>query len=81
MIDLFKYYGIDWLAFFLYIETTWLIGNKDRRGFLFGIAANFLGLWFSWYVSSVASFIMNIMFIVMNLRGYIKWNSKSLDNS
>lgn len=70
----FKYYGLDWLAMASSLFAVYLIGNKNRIGFLSYVLAN--TLWIYLGVFKMQSFgisIGNIFFLIMNLRGYLKW--------
>ncbi len=69
-----KYYGLDWLAMTSSLFAVYLIGNKNRIGFLSYVLAN--ALWIYLGVFKMQSFgisIGNIFFLIMNLRGYLKW--------
>ncbi len=69
-----KYYGLDWLAMASSLFAVYLIGNKNRIGFLSYVLAN--ALWIYLGVFKMQSFsisIGNIFFLIMNLRGYLKW--------
>lgn len=75
MFELFKYYGLDWLAMVLSVAAMILLGNKMKWGFVFFLIANV-----TWLVLSVlilkswAIAIGNSIFLITNLRGFIKWN-------
>ncbi len=73
--DIFlKYYALDWLAMASSLLAVYLIGNKNRIGFISYILAN--ALWIYLGVFKMQSFgisIGNIFFLIMNLRGYLKW--------
>lgn len=69
-----KYYGLDWLAMASSLFAVYLIGNKNRIGFISYVLAN--ALWIYLGVFKMQSFgisIGNIFFLIMNLRGYLKW--------
>jgi len=71
---LLKYYGLDWLAMASSLLAVYLIGNKNRIGFISYILAN--GLWIYLGIFRMQSFgisIGNMFFLIMNLRGYLKW--------
>ena len=76
---LLKYNGLDWLAMALSLLAVYLLGNKNRMGFISYLFAN--ALWIYLGVFRMQSFgisIGNIFFLTMNLRGYLKWK-KSQD--
>ncbi|MDH4461313.1 MAG: nicotinamide mononucleotide transporter [Flectobacillus sp.] len=73
--DIFlKYYGLDWLAMASSLLAVYLIGNKNRIGFISYILAN--ALWIYLGVFKMQSFgisVGNVFFLMMNLRGFLKW--------
>lgn len=80
MTDLFKYYGLDWLAMILSVTAMILLGNKIKWGFSFFMLANvtwvLLGIFLLY---SYAIVIGNIIFLITNMRGFLKW-SKPAEN-
>lgn len=70
-----KYYGIDWLLFALVVLHLWLLGNRKKEAFLYALVANTCGLTLGVLIGSVATILMNVVFMVMNVRAYIKWSS------
>lgn len=71
---LLKYYGLDWLAMAASLLAVYLMGNKNRLGFISYILAN--ALWIYLGIFRMQSFgisIGNIFFLFMNVRGYLKW--------
>lgn len=75
-----QFYGTDWAAMLLTFVFLYLVGNQQRAGFLFGAAASVCWLIFGVIVGSIASPIANIVFIVLNVRAYCKWQSNA-DNA
>jgi len=73
---LLKYHGIDWIAMFMTFFTLYYLGEKRRCGFIFGILASISWLTFGALAGSIANVIANVIFITLNLRGYINWNKK-----
>ncbi len=81
--DIFlKYYGLDWLAMASSLLAVYLIGNKNRIGFISYILAN--ALWIYLGVFKMQSFgisVGNVFFLMMNLRGFLKWKKdKNITN-
>jgi hypothetical protein len=72
--QLFKYYGTDWLAMCLTFVALYMIGNKQRYGFILMICANGTWLVLGILTSSVALVIANLVFSVMNIRAFVKWS-------
>jgi len=75
MFELFKYYGLDWLAIILSVVALVLLGNKMKWGFVFFLFANVTWLVLTVLIlNSWAIAIGNTIFLITNLRGFIKWN-------
>ena len=57
----------------LSVATLWLIGNKNKLGFIVGICAQFV--WTALFIDSKVYFLIgtSIVYFVMYLRGYILW--------
>ena len=70
------YYGLDWLAMALSLLALWLIGNKNRLGFAAFVLANLTWMVVGvWLMQSVGIVLGNIVFMVMNIRGYANWKT------
>lgn len=73
--NLFKFYGVDWALFILIVTHLWMLGNKWRAAFFFGIVASIFGFVLGLMIGSVANTTMNIVFAAMHIRAYYKWSS------
>lgn len=77
MTDLLKYYGLDWIAMLLSVIAMILLGNKVKWGFTFFMLANvtwiLLGLIL---LKSYAIVLGNLIFLITNTRGFLKWSSE-----
>ena len=69
----FKYYGVDWAIFAILVLHLWLLGNKLRVAFLFGVLGSSCGIFLGYLCDSVAVMIMNSVFICMHARAWLKW--------
>ena len=80
MSDFLRYWGLDWLAMALSLFSVYLLGNKNRVGFLVFAAANstwiFLGL--TW-MTSLGIAVGNTVFLFMNIRGFVNWKRTEPD--
>jgi hypothetical protein len=75
MHEVFKYYGLDWMAMILSVAAMILLGNKVKWGFVFFLIANLTWIALSvLLLNSWAIAIGNSIFLITNLRGFIKWN-------
>lgn len=70
-----RFYYLDWLAMSLSLIAVWLLGNKSRWGFACFILANTLWLFVGWLVGSYGIMVGNSAFLVMNARGFFRWNA------
>jgi len=72
--EFLRYAGLDWLAMTLSLLSVYLLGNKNRAGFLVFAGANatwiFLGL--TW-MTSLGIAVGNTVFLFMNIRGFVNW--------
>ena len=71
-----RYYGSDWVATALTMLAIYLLGNKRKEGFVIMIIGNLCWVALGLIVHSIAMVIANVVFIVMNLRGFMKWSSQ-----
>ena len=76
MTELLKYYGLDWLAMLLSVIAMILLGNKVKWGFTFFISANLTWILLGFFLlHSYAIVLGNIIFLITNTRGFLKWNA------
>ncbi|NOQ86300.1 MAG: PnuC protein [Deltaproteobacteria bacterium] len=74
---IFKYHGIDWIAIIMTFLTLYYLGERRRFGFVFGIVASISWLIFGILVDSIANIVANVIFIALNLRGYLNWKEQN----
>jgi nicotinamide riboside transporter PnuC len=53
--------------------ALYLIGRRNRVGFLSFIAANVCWVSIGWLTMSLAIMVGNIIFLILNVRGYRNW--------
>jgi drug/metabolite transporter (DMT)-like permease len=75
LIYLLKHYGIDWIAVILTIVGIYMLGNRQKWGFVVMIAGNVAWVAFGTVVSSIATIGANIVFVFMNARGFFRWTA------
>ena len=75
--NLFEYYGLDWIGMALSLWAVYLLGNKNVTGFWLFILSNviwiFTGLVF---MNSYGIAVGNAVFLVLNARGVWQWKTK-----
>jgi hypothetical protein len=76
MLDVFKYYGLDWLAMLLSVGAMILLGNKVKWGFTLFMLANATWIFLGFFLlNSYAIVLGNAIFLITNTRGFLKWNA------
>lgn len=77
--SMINYYGVDWLAMFSTFISLYLLGKKNRYGFIFGLVANISWMTFGIMAQSVANVVANILFTGLNIKGYYNWGRQKVD--
>jgi hypothetical protein len=62
-------FGLDWGAMIFSLLALYLIGRRNRVGFLSFIAANVCWVLIGWLTLSLAIMVGNVIFVILNLRG------------
>jgi hypothetical protein len=77
MADLLKYYGLDWVAMLLSVIAMIFLGNKVKWGFVLFMLANITWILLgSLLLNSYAIVLGNVIFLITNTRGFLKWNTE-----
>jgi hypothetical protein len=72
-----KYYTLDWLAMALSLLAVYLLGNKNKMGFISFSIANTIWVFLGFFLmNSLGIAIGNIVFLIMNIRGFITWRKE-----
>jgi hypothetical protein len=75
-----KYFALDWLAMGLSLLAVYLLGNKNKFGFISFVLANLLWIILGFtLINSLGIALGNVVFLIMNIRGYMSWN-KTTEN-
>ncbi len=72
-----QYYGIDWLATVCGLTGVYLLGNKNKFGFLVFMAASLSWVTFGILTGSVPIVLGSSIFFFMHLRGFINWTREA----
>lgn len=75
--EFLQYYGIDWLATACGLLGVYLLGNKNKIGFVLFMVASMSWITFGVLTGSVAVIIGSTIFLMMHLRGLLKWNREA----
>ncbi len=68
---------IDWIATALTIVSVYMMGDKNRWAFIIAVISNILWIIFSVITGQIPLLITNIVLLVMDIRGLIKWSKVS----
>jgi hypothetical protein len=68
-----QYYGVDWLATACGLLGVFLLGNKNKIGFVMYMIASLSWLVFGILTNSIAMTIGSSIFLTLHLRGFLKW--------
>jgi hypothetical protein len=68
-----QYFGIDWLATVCGLTGVYMIGNKNRYGFLIMMIASLSWMSVGFMIWSFALILGSGVFFALHLRGWMKW--------
>ena len=68
-----QYYGIDWFATICGLTAVFLLGNKNKYGFLVFMMASASWVTFGLLIGSFAVVLGSTIFFIMHFRGWLKW--------
>jgi len=71
--EFLQYYGIDWMATVFGLSGVYLLGSRNKLGFILFMAASLSWVTFGVMTHSVAVIIGSSIFFIMHLRGFINW--------
>lgn len=71
------YYGIDWLATVCGLTGVYLIGSKNRYGFLIMMIASLSWMTVGFMIESLALIIGSVVFFGLHVRGWINWRKRA----
>ena len=66
-------YGIDWLATVCGLTGVYLIGSKNRYGFLVMMLASLSWMTVGFLIGSLALILGSTVFFGLHFRGWINW--------
>lgn len=73
MDGLARYYGADWVGMAGNLLALWYLSKQRKRGFLIGSIGCVGWLVFGILTNSAPSVLSNLIYIIMNVRGWRKW--------
>lgn len=75
-----QFYGIDWLATICGLTGVYLIGSKNRYGFLVMMVASLSWLTVGILIGSLALILGSVVFFCLHVRGWINWRNEAREN-
>ena len=72
-----QFYGIDWLATVCGLTGVYLIGSKNRIGFLVMMGASLSWMTVGFLIQSLALILGSAVFFGLHVRGWINWRKSS----
>jgi nicotinamide riboside transporter PnuC len=74
-----QYYGIDWLATAAGLSGVYLLGNRNRIGFLVMMVASLSWMTVGFLISSLALILGSVVFFSLHVRGFLAWRREERD--
>ena len=72
-----RYLYLDWVGMALGLLALWLMGNRDRRGFIAFMISNAIWIGLGWWIGSLAMVIGNAVILAVNFRGLARWKEQA----
>lgn len=72
-----QFYGIDWMATVSGLAGIYLLGSKNKFGFILFMVASLSWITFGIFTGSIAVIIGSSIFFIMHLRGFINWSKEA----
>ena len=69
-----QFYGIDWVATICGLSGVYLLGNKNKFGFILFMIASLSWATFGVLTGSVAMAVGSLIFFCLHLRGWLSWS-------
>ena len=67
------YFGIDWLATVAGLTGVYLIGSKNKYGFLVMMIASISWMTVGFMIQSLALILGSVVFFSLHVRGWVRW--------
>ena len=70
-----EYYGFDYLTAACVILAMFMLGSKNKSGFILYSMASSSAIVFAILAKSPPLIVTNLVMIVVNVRGFLNWNN------
>lgn len=68
-----NYYGIDVAGMVLTLLSIYLLGKKNKAGFIFGALGSIFWIIFNIWVNTIPGLILSFLIVILNIKGYLNW--------
>lgn len=68
-----QYFGVDWIATVAGLTGVYLIGSKNKYGFLVMMIASVSWMTVGFMIQSLALIFGSVVFFSLHVRGWVKW--------
>lgn len=72
-----QYYGVDWLATVAGLTGVYLIGSKNKYGFLIMMIASLSWMTVGFMIQSMALILGSAVFFSLHVRGWLRWKKEA----
>ena len=73
LLQLDRYFGFDLVSAGCGLAGLYLLGNKNRYGFLLCLVASAFGIVFAALALSLPLMLLHVILLFVNLRGLFRW--------
>jgi hypothetical protein len=75
LLQLDRYFGFDLVSAGCGLAGLYLLGNRNRYGFLLCLAASAFGIVFAALAQSLPLILLHAILLFVNLRGFFRWQA------
>ncbi len=72
-----QFYGVDWVATVAGLTGVYLIGSKNKYGFLIMMIASLSWMTVGFIIGSLALILGSTVFFSLHVRGWVKWKKEA----
>jgi hypothetical protein len=76
ILQLDRYLGFDLVSAGCGLAGLYLLGNRNRYGFLLCFVASAFGIVFGALAQSVPLLLLHVILLFVNLRGFLRWKAQ-----
>lgn len=73
-----QYYGLDWIIFLGNMIAVWLLGDKNKFGFVVRASINLVWIALGIVINSIPLIVAGMIFAILNTRGFWKWKKEEI---